>query len=288
MRQNSSRLKIAVTGANGYIGSHVVKFLLDNGYNVLAFDLRNDNIDPRASFYALNFLSKAKEASLYAEMQSPDVLIHMAWRDGFNHDSDAHLDDLSAHYAFLKNMIDSGCSSISVMGTMHEVGYWEGCVDENTPCAPLSLYGVAKNALRQSTLLYAKSKPVSVKWLRAFYITGDDTRNKSVFSAILRLANEGKETFPFTDGKNQYDFLDIDELSRQIALATLQTEINGIINVCSGKPVSLKDKVEEFISKKSLSIRPEYGAFPTRPYDSPACWGSTDRIHKILKRLDQR
>lgn len=42
------------------------------------------------------------------------------------------------------------------MGTMHEVGYWEGAIDEHTPCNPQSQYGIAKNAMRQSLMLTAK------------------------------------------------------------------------------------------------------------------------------------
>ena len=81
-------------------------------------------------------------------------------------------------------MVDAGCRSIAIMGTAHEIGYFEGKVDGNTPCNPLSLYGIAKNALRQSVLTYVENKDVSLKWLRAFYITGDDSRNKSIFANI--------------------------------------------------------------------------------------------------------
>ena len=56
------------------------------------------------------------------------------------------------------------------MGTMHEIGFWEGAVDENTPCNPLSQYGIAKNALRQSLLLLTQNSDVKIYWLRAYYI----------------------------------------------------------------------------------------------------------------------
>lgn len=65
-------------------------------------------------------------------------------------------------------MIDSGCSNITVMGTMHECGFIEGMIDDSTACNPLSLYGIAKNALRQMLTVYTKDKNISLKWLRAF------------------------------------------------------------------------------------------------------------------------
>ena len=94
------------------------------------------------------------------------------------------MENLSKHFTFLKNMIDGGLTKkIAVMGTMHEVGFWEGKIDENTPCNPLFCqYGIAKNALRQSSLLLTKNLDVKVYRLRAYYILGDDRRNSSIFT----------------------------------------------------------------------------------------------------------
>ena len=99
------------------------------------------------------------------------------------------------------------------------------------------------------------------------------------------MAEAGKPTFPFTSGKNQYDFLDVEELARQIAAAATQDEITGIINCCSGKPVSLADKVEEFIAEHGYKIRPDFGVYPDRPYDSPGIWGDAARIRQIMSRI---
>ena len=92
------------------------------------------------------------------------------------------------------------------------------------------------------------------------------------------------ERFPFTTGVNKYDFINIDELSEMIAKASIQKEITGIINCCSGKAVSLKEKVEEFLQNNNLKIKLEYGVFPEREYDSPEIWGNNEKIKKILKR----
>lgn len=278
------RMKILVTGANGYIGKHVVSRLLDWGHDVIALDFASNNIDTRASVKNLNIFDSS--CDIYNECEQPDILVYLAWQHGFDHKSFAHIERLPDHYNFLTKMIDSGVKSVSVMGSMHEVGYWEGKVDENTPCNPLSLYGIAKNALRQAITLYAEDKNVSLKWLRAFYITGDDTRNQSVFSKILLAEKEGKSSFPFTDGLNKYDFTDINEVSEQIAAASVQFKHAGIINVCSGKPVALKDKVEDFIKKNNLKIKPEYGVFKTRKYDSPVIYGDNTRILEIMNEKE--
>ena len=276
--------KVLITGANGYIGKHVTNYFLNNtDYQVLTLDISpalNENV---SKHYQLDFLNNSDDKDLFEKLDKPDIIIHLAWKDGFNHNSNEHLKNLNLHYQFIKNMIDSNCQSISIMGSMHEIGYFEGEVNSNTPSNPLSLYGISKNALRQAVLSYCENKKTLIKWLRAFYITGDDKNNKSIFSKILEMEKENKTTFPFTDGLNKYDFIDVEKLAEQISLASIQDKYNGIINVCSGKPISLKEKVEEFIKNKKLNIHPEYGVYPTRKYDSPCIFGNSETINKILE-----
>jgi dTDP-6-deoxy-L-talose 4-dehydrogenase (NAD+) len=275
--------KVLITGANGYIGSHVVDVALSEGTDITALAFSNTNINKNVNFISDYIFQNNKPKELYQKLGSPDVIIHLAWRDIFNHNSDYHLRNLNNHYNFLHEMIDSGCQNISVMGTQHEIGFYEGEVDDSTPCNPSNMYGIAKNALRQAFLSYANGKIVSAKWLRGFYIVGDKTRGKSIFSKIYQMEAEGKTTFPFTSGMNQYDFINVVELAEQIVKSSLQTKVSGIIHTCSGKPVALKDKVNEFIRENNFKIRPAYGMFPDRPYDSKIIYGNTDKINMIME-----
>lgn len=276
--------RILVTGAGGYIGRHVVDVLLERGFDVIAADLNTEKVNKKAIRISIDLFSGMP--NIYEKLGSPEVLIHMAWVDGFVHNSFCHIEYLPKHYTFLKNMLSSGVSQVSIMGTMHEIGYFEGEIGENTPSNPLSLYGIAKNALRQMTNIFACEYPkVIFQWLRAYYIYGDDALNHSIFAKIIQADQEGKTTFPLNSGKNLYDFISVDELATQIATASTQTEVTGIIECCTGRPRSLKDKVEEFIAEQHLSIRPEYGAFQDRPYDSPGVWGNAEKIQKIMKSV---
>jgi len=275
-------MKVLVTGANGYIGRHVVKVLLDKGVDVIACDIATDSVDERAEHRVFN-LFELPEGNVYEQLGSPDVCLHMAWRNGFEHNAFTQIGDLSAHFRFLTAMIDGGLMQLAVMGTMHEVGYWEGVIDENTPCNPISMYGIAKDALRRAMILYCELKGCILQWLRCYYILGDDKKNNSIFCKLLLAAEEGKKVFPFTTGKNKYDFITVDELANQLSAVVMQREVTGIINCCSGKPVSLADRVESFIIEHKLDITLEYGAFPDRPYDSPCEYGDITKISQVLK-----
>lgn len=274
-------MKILVTGANGYIGRHVVKKLLDKGANVIACDFRTDDVDSRAKSINMD-LFNLPDGNIWEKLGSPDVCLHMAWRNGFIHNASTQIGDLSSHYIFLTSLVDGGLKQLAVMGTIHEVGYWEGAIDENTPCNPISMYGIAKDALRKSLILYTKQKGCLLQWLRCYYILGDDKKNNSIFAKLLKAAEEGKKTFPFTTGKNKYDFIDVEKLSDMLSTAVMQTEVDGVINCCTGKPMSLADRVENFIKENQLDIQLEYGAFPDRPYDSPCIYGDPTKINLIM------
>ena len=207
----------------------------------------------------------------------------MAWRDGFVHSSENHIGDLLAHVKFISSMIDAGIKQIAVMGSMHEVGFFEGSINENTPCNPQSMYGISKNALRRIVELKANERKIIFQWLRGFYIVGNTEDGCSIFSKIVQAAKKGQKDFPFTMGLNQFDFLDYDVFCKQVADAVEQSEINGIINICHGRPEKLSDRVERFIRENHLDIKLNYGAFPDRPYDSKAIWGDDFKIRMIEK-----
>ena len=274
-------MKTLVTGANGYLGQGIVKRLIDLGNEVVAADFSIDHIDKRAEAVSCN-LFEVKDPFLY--FGKPDVLLHLAWRNGFAHYSDVHIEDLPKHYSFIKAFSESGVKMIAGMGSMHEVGFYEGCIREDTPCNPTTPYGIGKNALRELTSMLCRQNNNRFMWLRGFYIVGNSEYGSSVFSKITVANKEGKAEFPFTKGQNQFDFLDYELFCERVAMAVNQNEVLGIINICSGRPEKLADRVERFIQDNGYTIKLKYGAFPDRPYDSKAVWGDEKKIEGIIRK----
>lgn len=273
-------MKILVTGANGYLGTGIVKTLLENSVTVIATDFNTERVDSRVQRIVADLFQVEDPYTFFG---CPDVVLHLAWRNGFEHSAMSHLEDLFHHYLFLKRMAESGIRKICVLGSVHEIGFYEGSVNENTPANPQSLYGIGKNALRQSVELLAKEYQLIYQWIRGFYIVGNTEYGSSVFSKLTQAEKAGKKEFPFTQGDNQFDFLDYDEFCRQVVCTIMQDKVNGIINCCSGRPQRIGERVEQYIRENHYQIKLIYGAFPERPYDSKAIWGDDRKIQQIIR-----
>lgn len=274
-------MRILVTGANGYLGQGITKILVNQGVEVVATDLALDRVDGKAEKKKADLFTVENPYSFYGK---PDVVLHLAWLDGFEHYSIRHVTEFPKHYLFLKKLVEAGIQRVCVLGSMHEIGFYEGSIDENTPANPQSLYGIAKNALRQGIAILQKTHSFLMQWIRGFYIVGNMECGSSIFSKLVQAEKRGEKTFPFTMGTNQYDFIDYKEFCRQVCAVALQDQIGGIINCCSGNPMRLGERVEQFLRENHFQIKLQYGAFPDRLYDSKAVWGNNRKILEIMEK----
>lgn len=276
---------VVVTGANGYIGTHVVAELLRHPaeFSVVAASRARDALPENVRFVPLDFIADAQREDLFEYLGRPEICIHLAWRDGFQHNALSHLTDFSSHFLFLKNLADHGTRQFAVAGSFREYGSVNGMVKEETAVQADNYYTLSKLMLKQALEICFEGREICLQWLRPFTVYGDDARNQSILSKIMQWEAEGKPSFPFTDGSEQYDYISVDELARQIAAIVDQTAVDGVIDCCSGKPTRLGDRVEEFLREHQYRIRPEYGAFPRREYDSPVIYGNREKLDRILR-----
>ena len=279
-------MKILITGANGYLGQGIVRALLNGCYEITAASQHMDYVEKDVVQRQGDIFEIDDPYTYYGK---PDAVVHLAWRNGFVHNHDSHILDLPKHCMFLQKLAASGIKQIVVLGSMHEVGFFEGSIKADTPTNPQSRYGIAKNALRQMVQLLQKERGFVFQWIRGYYIVGNSEHGSSIFSKITEAERRGDKTFPFTSGLNQWDFLDYDDFCEQVAAIVGQQKYTGIINACSGRPEKLADRVERFIQENKYKIRLAYGTFPDRPYDSKAVWGDDAVIREILQeRLDRQ
>jgi dTDP-6-deoxy-L-talose 4-dehydrogenase (NAD+) len=278
-------VRVAVSGATGFIGRHVVDELLRRNVEVLAIvrpGSAPDRLAKEANSVALD-LSRPAD-SVYAACGHPDVLMHLAW-GGLPHYKSLHHfeDELPLHYRFLKAMIDGGCKNVLATGTCFEYGMQSGALDESMATQPTNPYGFAKDALRCQLEYLKTSSPFHLAWARLFYLYGEGQAASSLYPLLKSAALRGDKRFDLSLGEQLRDYLPVQEVARILVdLALAKCDV-GVVNVCSGQPISIRRLVEAWAVQQGWALEFNFGKHPYPDYEPLAFWGCDKKLKTVLK-----
>ena len=280
-------MKILVTGATGFIGNHVVNTLLDQGISVIAASRSTKKAEAMPWFSKVDFKpldTATPPANPYTALGSPDRMIHLAWPGLPNFKSDHHMkENLPNDRAFLSAMLEDGLKHLLVTGTCFEYGMLEGELLEDMETRPDNPYGLAKDTLRRELQARTMDTDVIFQWARLFYMFGPGQSKTSLFS-LLQKAIDNKDTiFDMSGGEQIRDFLPIETIAEDLVSITLQDEVTGIINICSGRSSTVRELVEEYLSRSGAKIELNLGHYPYPDYEPFRFWGNNDKLLKALK-----
>ncbi len=281
-------MHILVTGASGFVGQHVVRALLARGHRVTASATNTDSLsrfDWAEQVTTVPYILPAArdEQDLYAYFGQPDALIHLAWQGLPNYKASFHVDqNLFPQYLFLKNLIANGLSDMTVAGTCFEYGMQSGCLSEVTPALPANPYSLAKDSLRRFLVMLQTEHSFSLKWARLFYMYGPGQSPNSLLPLLERAVAAGEPVFNMSGGEQLRDYLPIDMVATYLCQIAGQQQITGIINCCSGQPVSVRRLVEEHIQRLNANIQLNLGHYPYPDYEPMAFWGDNTKLKTIV------
>src|SRR6476660_1432104 len=182
-------MKILVTGANGFVGYHVLHELMDKNYEVIASSANLERAKKQNWFERVHFVEHKlginTEENLFEKFQRPDILIHLAWEGLPNYKNSFHLEKVFPdQYAFLENIIMNGLKNLTVTGTCFEYGMKSGRLSENMIPEPANPYALAKDELRKSLENLQRSEFFSLKWIRLFYMYGKGQNTASLMAQL--------------------------------------------------------------------------------------------------------
>jgi dTDP-6-deoxy-L-talose 4-dehydrogenase (NAD+) len=280
-------VKIAVSGATGFIGRHILAALAGRpGVEVTALVRRPTTMLPASVGQAVIDLAGADD-DVFARAGAPDLLIHLAWGGLPNYRSRHHFEnELPIQYRFLKAMVAGGLRSMLVTGTCYEYGMIDGELAENLAPAPANPYAYAKVALHRQLLFLRAEMPFSLSWARLFYMFGPGQAPTSLYSLLQAAIDRGDARFPMSAGEQLRDYLPVERVAELLVELAMRAPDAGIVNICSGVPVSVRSLVEHWATARNSAIVPELGRYSYPDHEPMAFWGSAARRIAILGEPD--
>lgn len=284
-------MKVLVTGATGFIGHHVVPCLLDRGLNVIATSRNKSKAKSYAWYNEVEYIEcdyHSCTLDYYSYFGEPDVIIHLAWPGLPKYKDPLHVEkNLPTNCLFLKNFLEGGVKKMVVTGTCYEYGMQCGCLHESAITQPVTQYGLAKDTLRKYLEFLVQDTQTSFNWVRLFYIYGEGQNQNSLLPQLERAISDDQQEFNMSGGEQLRDYLSVEDVAHNLCVIALQNKINGVINCCSGYPISIRRMVEERIATLGSDIRLNLGYYPYLDYEPMVFWGDTTKLKEILRRSAQ-
>jgi nucleoside-diphosphate-sugar epimerase len=250
-------MRIAITGASGFVGARVVRALADTPHDVYAIvrptsDLGRLSEHPRRQLVEADFCTVPGRLRI-AELR-PDVCIHCAWTTtpGEYLADESNLDLLAATLELARALADSSRPRFVGVGTCFEYDLNPGYLAESTPLAPTHLYSAAKAATYLTLRQFAIARGISFAWARLFYLYGPTEHPRRLVASVARALLRGEPALA-TKGEQVRDFLHVDDAGGAIA-AVATSDVDGAVNIGSGEPVTVAQIV---VRLGELSGRPD-------------------------------
>lgn len=269
-----------MTGASGFIGRHVAAALERRG---IPATLAGRNA-PRSSFHRSVALDlKTPSADAFTLLGEPDTLIHLAWGGLPNYKSGFHVEEeLPSQYTFLEPLVRAGLKNLVVSGTCVEYGMQSGSLREDFEAQPANPYAIAKDALRRRLQQLRGDTPFQLTWARLFYCYGEGQAPTSLLPQLRSAVERGDAIFNMSGGEQLRDYLPVEVVAEHLVSLATKARDHGIVNVCSGTPVSIKALVEGWIRENNWAISLRLGYYPY-PDDEPMeFWGNRSKLDRLL------
>jgi nucleoside-diphosphate-sugar epimerase len=278
-------MRVLLTGASGFVGSHVARLLLSDTHEIYALERPGTDTwriaDVMNGLHLIQTdLTDQEQVAAVVGQVRPELCIHLAWyaEHGKYWNSLENLDILSASLHLARRLVDAGCGRLVGVGTCVEYDLAQGYFSEGTSrLHPRSLYAASKLSLHYLLEQVGDLTAMQTVWARLFYLYGpmEDGRRLVPFVINRFLAGESVETTP---GEQVRDYLYVEDVASAI-VAVAHSPLRGAVNVGSGIPLTVRDlvtRIAQLVGREDLL---RIGALPPNPGDPPFICANPTRLY---------
>ena len=299
-------MTVLVIGGAGYIGSHIVKALIKNGYETIVFDNFSsgfkENINPKARSITGDIMDKV--ALNNAMQHNVDAVIHLAAKkavgESMENPQKYSDNNITGAINILNAMVDNNVKNIVFSSSAAVYGIPKYLpVDEKHPTNPINFYGFTKLEIEQLLGWYDKLKGIKYAALRYFNavgyandgtITGKEQNPQNLFPIIMEAANKSRSELPVfgddydtSDGTCVRDYIHVEDLSSAHlkSLEYLKEHKESLmLNLGTSKGISVKEAI--FATERITGQKINYTIAPRRKGDPAIMIACADKAKAVL------
>ena len=240
--------KVLVTGATGLIGKELIVPLKERGFDIYALTIDKNNPDNGVNWIPCNIFNQTEVQKICSEIKA-QYLLNMAWcTTGDYLSSQINYDFLSAGINLLKSFAENGGKRIVFTGTCFEYKFKNAPLKEtDTLDAEKTTYTFCKNILRQIAGFYSVQNKLSFAYGRIFYVYGRQENKTRLTGMVIDKLSKNEEVI-IKSGNLQKDYMYAKDIAGAFT-ALLDSKVEGIANICTGKPIYIKDFVKTIAQK---------------------------------------
>ncbi len=273
--------RVLLTGATGFIGRHCLPILSERGYEIHAISTKppmDRQLD--INWHKIDLLDSGQIADLVSIVR-PSHLLHFAWytAPGKYWTSLENIRWVQSSLDLLQAFVSEGGQRAVMAGTCAEYDWRYGyCSEKTTPLAPSTLYGTCKHTLQVMLNAFSKQTGLSSAWGRIFFLYGPYEHPDKLVSSVICSLLLGRQAH-CSHGNQIRDFLYVKDVADAF-VALLESDVEGSVNIASGKPIALRDiieKISDIIMDKSFI---QFGTIPTSLDEPPLLVADVRRLNK--------
>jgi len=275
-------MKIAIIGGSSFIGQNLIANLRKKNIKIVATYNSNKKIKKTFNVVWKKLDIKKIKKNYFKYLGSPKIILNLAWPDIPNYRLKKHFKTFFYQKKFNHNLIKNGLENLIVLGTCYEYGKIKGKISEDIIEKPIIPYAISKLKLLRSILKLKKNNSFKFTWLRPFFVYGDNQKRRNLYSLIKEIEKNKIEKLKVS-GNLIRDFISVKLLCSIIYKIIILNKDLGIVNVCSGKGITVKKFIKRNLKNKKNFKKINMNGKNPNNFESSYFWGDNSKLKKILK-----